>query len=184
MTKKEIKIVNFIYLNKEKLDQILKYRNQKFIREVSAKAEIITQAQHEKYIKKLKQKDTHFAFLITVDDKDYAVINYKKLDEITYCIGDYLVDELYKFEGGGIVSKACLLYVCNKIGAKFITYQIAHTNTRNFRSGVLGNVIYHEDEEGFFNEKLEVADFYSKEIMQTKPRKLFDKLYEIKEVML
>ena len=87
MRKKELRIINFLNLSHEKYMQILDYRNQEFVRAVSNSTEPITIKQHNGYHKLLEKRDIFFAFLITCDDKDYAVINFKKLEDGSFYVG-------------------------------------------------------------------------------------------------
>lgn len=184
MHQKSVKIINFLHLSKEKYDKILEYRNQAYIREASLNTDIITKQQHENYLNLLKKQDIFFAFLVTVQDNDYAVINLKKVDADTFYIGDYLVNEIYKFEGGGVVSKFCIHYICQKMGAKFIKYDIKHTTTRNLRTGKMGDVIEHKDDKDSFTQTVKIYDYNDPEVLNSKQRKLFDKMYSIKECVL
>ncbi|BCX79197.1 hypothetical protein [Campylobacter sp. 19-13652] len=184
MQQKSVRIVNFLHLSPEKYDKILEYRNQKYVREASLNTDIITKNQHENYLNLLKKQDLFFAFLITVDDKDYAVISLKKVNDDTFYIGDYLVNEVYKFEGGGVVNKFCTHYICEKLGAKFISYDILYTTTRNLRTGKMGEVVAHKENDSSFTQTTKLYSYNSLEILNSKQRKLFDKMYEIKECIL
>lgn len=184
MKKREIKIVNFLYLDEKKYNKILEYRNQEYIRKVSINENIISKKEHKDYLELLKKKDKYFSFLITINKKDYGVISLKKITEDTYSIGDYLVKEDYKFEGGGVVNRFCLLYICNKLNIKYITYDIKYSNTRGFRTGSIAKINSYTEKDGFFSEIAEVFDFFDKDILKSKPRKLFDKLYQIKECQI
>ena len=184
MKKKEIKIINFLHLSEEEYAKILEYRNQGYIREVSTNQNIISKEEHKNYLYLLKRKDIYFSFLITNDDKDYGVISLKKITDDTYFIGDYLVKEESKFEGGGVVNKFCILYLCNKLNIKHLSYDIKYSNTRGFRTGAIAKINYYEEKDGFFSETSEVLNFFDKDIINSKPRKLFDKLYEIRECQI
>ncbi|UXC29330.1 hypothetical protein N3114_11845 [Aliarcobacter butzleri] len=184
MKKKEIKIINFLYLDEEEYNKILEYRNQEYIRKVSTNQDIISQEEHKNYLGLLRKKEKYFAFLIRNNDRDYGVISLKKITDDTYYIGDYLVNEDYKFEGGGVVNRFCILYICNKLNIKYITYDIKYINTRAFRAGSIAKIINYTEDYESFNETAEVLDFLDKDILNSKPRKLFDKLYEIKECQI
>ena len=80
MKKREIKIINFLNLSEEKYMNILEYRNQEYIRNVSLNTNYISIEDHKKYFELLVKKDNYFAFLITNDNKDYSVINLKKIN--------------------------------------------------------------------------------------------------------
>lgn len=184
MKKRELKITNFLYLHEDRYNKILKYRNQEFIRKVSINENIISKEEHKNYLKLLREKDTYFAFLITNNDQDYGVISLKKIKDGTYCIGDYLVKEEYKFEGGGVVNRFCTLYICNKLNIKYLTYDIKYSNRRGFRAGYIAKINTYEEKDGFFSESAEILDFFDEDILNSKARKLFDKLYEIKECQI
>lgn len=184
MKKKELRIINFLNLSHEKYMQILKYRNQEFVRVVSNSTELITTKQHNDYHKLLEKRDIFFAFLITCDDKDYAVINFKKLEDGSFYVGYYLVDELYKFEGGGVVLHNCMMFICWKLGIKLISYEVRYTNSRGFRVGQGGTLISSRNEENYFYHTSKLYDYDSKILKETKSRKLFDKLYDIKEMQI
>ncbi len=184
MKKRELKIINFLYLNEDKHNKILEYRNQEYIRKVSINEGIITKEEHNHYLELLKKKDKYFAFLITNNGQDYGVISLKKLSEDTYNIGDYLVKEDYKFEGGGVVNKFCIIYICNKLNIKYLSYDMKYSNKRGLRTGIIAKINSYTEKDGFFSEIAEVFDFLDKNILKTKPRKLFDKLYQIKECQI
>ena len=184
MKKRELKIINFLHLNEEEYAKILEYRNQEYIRKVSTSQDIISEEEHKNYLKRLKKEDEYFAFIIKNDNKDYGIISLKKLSENTYNIGDYLVKEESKFEGGGVVNKFCILYLCNKLNIKHLSYDIKYSNTRGFRTGAIAKINYYEEKDGFFSETSEVLNFFDKDIINSKPRKLFDKLYEIRECQI
>ncbi|MFW3341648.1 hypothetical protein [Aliarcobacter butzleri] len=184
MKKKEIKIINFLHLEEEKYNKILEYRNQEYIRKVSTNQNIISKEEHINYLELLKKKDKYFAFLIINNEQDYGIISLKKITDDTYSIGDYLVNEDYKFEGGGVVNRFCLLYICNKLNIKYITYDIKYSNKRGFRAGSIAKINSYLEKDGFFSETAEVLNFFDKDILNSKPRKLFDKLYEIKECQI
>lgn len=184
MKKREIKIINFLHLSEEEYAKILEYRNQEYIRKVSISQDIITEEEHKNYLERLKKEDEYFAFMIKNDNKDYGVISLKKLTEDSYNIGDYLVKDDYKFEGGGVVNKFCILYICNKLNIRYLSYDIKYSNTRGFRAGPITKFLSHERKENFFSETAEVLSFFDKDILNSKPRKLFDKLYEIKDCQI
>lgn len=179
MKKREIKIVNFLYLDEKKYNKILEYRNQEYIRKVSINSNLITKEQHMNYLELLKKKDEYFAFLIINNDQDYGVISLKKITDDTYYIGDYLVKEDYKFEGGGVVNRFCVQYICNKLDIKYLTSDIKYSNTRTFRSGKIGELISREIKDETFSDTIEIFDFFNKDVLNSKARKMFDKLYEI-----
>lgn len=179
MKKREVSIINFLNLSKEEYEKILEYRNQKFIRKSSKNQNIITKEEHENYHKLLEKKDKFFAFLIRVDDVDYGVISLKKIDEKTYYIGEYLVDELYKFEGGGVMLRFCMLYLFNIMGVKYTSYDIKTTNTRGIRSGIISKWLYGCQKDDFYQGVLEILDFNDPQILNSKARKMFDKIYTI-----
>lgn len=184
MKKRELKITNFLYLDEENYNKVLEYRNQEFIRKVSMNPDIITMKEHKNYLELLKKKDIYFAFLITNNEEDYGVISLKKITENSYSVGDYLVKEKFKFEGGGVVNKFCMMYLCNKLNIKYLSYDIKYFNTRGFRTGSIAKISSYEEKDDFFSETSEVLDFLDKNVLSSKPRKLFDKLYEIKECQI
>lgn len=179
MKKREIKIINFLNLSEEKYMNILEYRNQEYIRNVSLNTNYISIEDHKKYFELLVKKDNYFAFLITNDNKDYSVINLKKINNNTYYIGDYLVKEEFKFEGGGVVNRFCVQYICNKLDIKYLTSDVKYSNTRTFRSGKIGELISREIKDETFSDTIEIFDFFNKDVLNSKARKMFDKLYEI-----
>ncbi len=186
MKKRKLKIINFLYLDDEKYNKIREYRNQEYIRKVSLDDRIITKEEHQNYKKLLEKKDKYFAYLITCDDEDYAVITFKKLDDDTYNIGEYLVKEEYKYEGGGVVNRYCILLLCNKLDIKLVRFQILWYNSRGFKAGNVSKIkesTYNQNN-GFIEGLLEMLDFNDKEVVESKARKLFDKMYEIIEVKL
>ena len=184
MRKKELRIINFLNLSHEKYMKILEYRNQEFVRVVSNSTELITSKQHNDYHKLLEKKDIFFAFLITCEDKDYAVINFKKLEDGSFYVGYYLVDELYKFEGGGVVLHNCMMFICWKLGIKFISYDIKIENSRVFRVGYGGKTISSSQNGDSYHYITELFEFDNDIVKNTKSRKLFDKLYDIKEMQI
>lgn len=181
MKKRNIKIINFLHLDEEKYIKIRNYRNQEFIRKVSSHTDLITEEEHWKYLELLKKQDNYLAFLITRDDEDYGVITLKKFTDDTYFIGDYLVNELYKYEGGGIVNRICISYIASKLNIKYLKTMQNKNNTRSNRAGGVKTlkVISLNDD---FNDVIAIIDdFYSPDTLSSKPRILFDKLYVISE---
>lgn len=184
MRKRKLKIINFNYLSKQKYNKIREYRNQTYIRDVSLNSNPITREEHTKYLKLLKEGTDYFAYLITSDNKDYGVITLKKIDEKTYLIGDYLVKEDYKYEGGGVVNRYCIIYICNQLNIKFLNVEQKITNTRGNRAGTISQVKESIYENGYLKESVEVLGFNDKEVSNTKARILFDKLYQINSCIL
>ena len=185
MKKREIKIVNFLYLDEKKYNKILEYRNQEYIRKVSINENIISKKEHKDYLELLKKKDKYFSFLITINKKDYGVISLKKITEDTYSIVDYLVKEEYKFEGGGIVNRICLSYIASKLNIKYLKSKQLIDNTRGNRLGGVKTIEVIRCENSDFNEiKAVVDNFYDESIINSKSRMLFDKLYDIKDCQI
>ena len=185
MKKRAINIINFLNLSKERYYKILEYRNQDFVREVSNGTNYITLDEHTNYLKLLEKKDKFFAFLILVDGKDYGVVSLKKTAEDTCYIGHYLVDELYKFEGGGVVARCCISYICTKLNVRYTSYSIKTTNTRGFRTSCdSAKVVSVQEQNGFYEGVMEILNFNSDEFKKSKSKKLFDKLYEINDCEL
>lgn len=181
MKKRELKIINFLHLSDEKYNQIREYRNQKFIREVSLNQDIITSKEHNEYKKLLQEKDKFFAFLILSNDKDYSVLSFKKIDGRTYYIGDYLVKEEYKYEGGGVVNRFCTIQICDKLNIQYLKYNIKLTNSRGFRAGAITNIQQSEVKNGIITELARVRDLNDTELNNSKAKILFDKMYKIVE---
>lgn len=184
MEKRKLKIINVLYLPEEKYNKIREYRNQEYIRKVCLNSNVITKEEHQFYKQLLEKREKHFAFLILNDEKDYGVITLKKEDEGIYIIGDYLVNELYKFEGGGIVNRFCINLLCNKLNIRFLKVEQQINNTRGNRAGIIAKIqdITYENE--YFKSIVEVFDYNDERIVNAKSRKLFDKLYEITEYKL
>jgi len=179
--KKQIRIVNFLKLNEDKFKKIREYRNQDYIRNVSFNTKEISEEEHNNYKKLLEQKDIYFAYLITCNEKDYGVISLKKINDDTYFIGDYLVDEIYQYEGGGIVNRICISYLSSKLGIKFLKSIQKKTNKRSNRAGGVKTVGIKSFDDNFNSILVSVDEFNSPETLNSKPRILFDKLYEIRD---
>ena len=90
------------------------------------------------------------------------MLNLKKINNNTYYIGDYLVKEEFKFEGGGVVNRFCVQYICNKLDIKYLTSDIKYSNTRTFRSGKIGELISREIKDETFSDTIEIFDFFNK----------------------
>lgn len=184
MRRRELSIINFLYLEEEKYNKIREYRNQQYIVNVSSNTNLITEEEHHNYFKLLKEKDTYFAFLIRRNNEDYGVVTLKKITDDTYYIGDYLVKEEYKFEGGGVVNRICISYLANKLNIKYFKTMQYKGNLRGNRSGGVKTIEIVSLQDGF-NEITSIVDYYyDKNIVDSKPRKLFDKLYVIKECQI
>lgn len=184
MKKRILRIINFLYLSNEKYSKIREYRNQDYIRKMSLNSNIILEKEHQNYKKLLQEKQNHFAFLVTSDDKDYGVITLKKDEDNVYTIGDYLVNEVYQYEGGGVANRFCINYLCNKLEIKYVRAKQHKSNTRGNRGGGVFTV-EHINSDDIFNEYLaEVPNFNDEKVLNTKARKVFDKLYIIEEVKL
>lgn len=177
--KRNIKIINVLHLEEERFAKIRDYRNQEYIRKVSVNTNHITVEEHWKYLELLKKQDNYFAFLITRDDEDFGVISLKKFSDDTYFIGDYLVDELSKYEGGGIVNRICISYIASKLNIKYLKTMQNKNNTRSNRAGGVKTLKVVSLNNDFNDVTAIVDDFYSPDTLNSKPRKLFDKLYEI-----
>lgn len=184
MKKRKLKIINFLYLSDDKYEQIREYRNQEYVREVSLNQNKISPQEHFEYKKLLEKKDKHSAYLILCDDKDYGVITFKKDSSDTSYIGSYLVDENYKYEGGGVVIRYSTIILCNKLEVKLLKTELKKTNTRGARTGVIAQVEGGSYEGEYIKEDIKVFNFDDDIVKNTKPRRLFDRLYEITEIML
>lgn len=184
MKKRNLEIINFLHLNNQYYNQILKYRNQEYVREVSLNTNPISQAEHQNYRRLLKEKKQYFAYLIKNDDKDYGVITLKKGQDDIYTIGDYLIDQTYKYEGGGIVNRFCIMFLCNKLSIRYLKSEFKVSNTRGHRAGSISKINSCIRKDNFFQEYAEVLNFYDESVLNSKARKLFDKVYEIKSIKL
>ena len=180
MRKKRLEIINFVNLSDEKYRKILEYRNQEYVRTVSNSPEPITVKQHEAYREALKKRDKFFAFLITCDGEDYAVINLKKLDDGSFYLGYYLTDELYKFEGGGVAVHNCMMYICDRLKIKLISYDIKPENSRVFRVGRGGEDIAVSSNSEALHHLVRLYGYDDERVKNSKSAKLFNKIYEIK----
>lgn len=184
MKKRKLRIINFLYLSDEKYNKIREYRNQQFIREVSLNSNIISEEEHEKYKKLLEKKKDYFAFLILNDEKDYSVITFKKINEDLYEIGEYLVKEEYKYEGGGIVNRYCTILLCNNLNIKYLNYLMKQDNTRGNRLGVIAKIQESKCQNGLVHEFIEVLKYDDEIVRREKGKKLFDKVYEIEKILI
>lgn len=184
--KSEIKIINFLYLNEEKYFKILEYRNQEFIRKNSLNTAKITPEEHKNYKALLEKKDKFFAFLVLKDDEDYGVISLKKIKENHFELGDYLVNKNFQFEGGGVVLNMAQIYLLNALNVKILSYDVKCSNTRRLRDvkEAQNYAIKHEIRDGLIHQTILLNDINSPEILNWKQKKLFDKLYEIKEILI
>ena len=181
MRKKRLEIINFVNLSDEKHRKILEYRNQEYVRTVSNSLEPITVKQHEAYREALKKHDKFFAFLIMCDGEDYAVINLKKLDDGSFYLGYYLTDELYKFEGGGVAVHNCMMYICDRLKIKLISYDIKPENSRVFRVGQGGEDIAVSSNSEALHHLVRLYGYDDERVKNSKSAKLFNKIYEIKD---
>ena len=184
MKKRKLNIINFLYLSEDKYNNIREYRNQDFVREFSFSRKIISIIEHKKYKEMLEKKEDYFAFLITKDNSDYSVITLKKIDNGKYSVGEYLVKEEYKYEGGGIVTRFCMSYILNKLNIKCIISQHSIENRRGYRSGVIAEIKDETYDNGYLSETIEVLEFNDPKSKESKARKCFDKIYEIVDVFL
>lgn len=184
MKKRDLKIINFLYLSDEKLKKIREYRNQEYVRDVSISKNIISENEHKNYLTLLEKKDKYFAFLVLNEEKDYGVITFNKIDDKIYYIGDYLVKEEYKFEGGGIANRFCINILCNRLNIKFLKAKQQIDNTRGNRGGGVFTLEHTSCKDGFNEYLVEVPSFDDERISNTKAKKMFDKLYTIKEVKI
>lgn len=182
MKKTKLKIINFLYLSDEKYYKIREYRNQDFIIEFSFSKKSISLEEHKDYKKMLERREDYFAFLITKDNLDYSVITLKRINEEEYSVGEYLVKEEYKYEGGGIATRFCMSYLLNSLGIKFIRSEHSIKNKRGYRSGVIAEIKNETYENGYLSESIEVLDFNHPKSKESKARKCFDKIYEIVEL--
>ncbi len=184
MQKRKLKIINFLYLTDEKYNKIREYRNQEYIRKVSLNTKIISKEEHKNYKFFLEERKKYFAYLILNDEKDYGVITLKKDFDMTYTVGDYLIDGSSKYEGGGVVNRFCIMYLCNMLNIKYLNSEFKIDNTRGHRAGLISKVNSCIEKDGFFIEYSQVLDFNNKSVIESKARKLFDKIYEIEEIKL
>ena len=184
MKKRKLKIINFLYLSNEKFKKIREYRNQNYIREVSLNSSLISEKEHYEYKELLEKEDNYFAFLIINDDKDYGVISFKKNKDESFTVGDYLVDEKYKYEGGGIVNRYCIMYICNNLSINYLKSEFKVDNKRGHRAGTISKVDDCIRQDDFFTEYSQVLDYFDKDVLLSKSRILFDKLYAIEEVKI
>ena len=66
---------------------------------------------------------------------------------------------------------------------KFINYLIQKNNTRSKRIGEYGNIISKNEDNEFYDFKVEISDFNSPYILNLKSRQLFDKMYYIDKIL-
>lgn len=183
--KSKIEIISFLYLTDEEYFKIIEYRNQKFVRNVSCNTEKISYEQHLNYRELLKKKDNYFSFLIKKDGQDYAVISFKKCKNGNFTAGDYLIDEEFQFEGGGIIILVCEIYLCNYLKIEQLEYEVKLNNKRGLRnSKIFGIKQKREVKDGFVYEIVKILPLDSLEIQNSRFKKLFDKLYEIEVVQI
>ena len=184
MLKRKLKIINFNHLSEDHFDRIREYRNQDFVRAVSLDSKPISKAEHERFRTLLKSSDRHFSYLIKREDQDYGIINIKKLDGHICTIGDYLVDEIFQYEGGGIVNRLCICQVCNRLDLRFVRAKQQVSNTRGNRGGGVFTVEHVGYADGFNEYLSEIPDFDDPRVANSRARKAFDKLYEVDELVL
>ncbi len=181
MIKRKLKLLNFIDLSANKYNKIRDYRNQEYIIIRSKNTNLISKQDHSNYLKLLKKQDKYFAYLITNNNEDYGVITFNKIDKNTFLVGDYLVKEEYKYEGGGVANRYCMLYLANKLNIKFIQSEIQTNNTRGHRAGAIAKIKKSFYKDGYLKEFSEFLKFDDPIVVNSKARKLFDKIYSIEE---
>lgn len=184
MKKRKLKILNFLCLTDEKYNKIREYRNQEYIRNVSLNKDIISKSEHQDYKKLLEKKENYFAYLILNDEKDYGVISFTKIGEDICTLGDYLVNDDYKYEGGGVVNRFCINYLANRLGFNYVRAMQHINNTRGNRGGGVLTIKSLGTKDNFQEYLAEIPNFNDERIKNTKARAMFDKLYEIKELNL
>ena len=109
------------------------------------------------------------------------MINFKKLDDGSFYLGYYLTDELYKFEGGGVAVHNCMMYICNRLKIKLISYDIKPDNSRVFRVGQCGEDIAVSGSSEALHHLVRIYGYDDERVKNSKSAKLFNKIYEIKD---
>ncbi len=116
--KNSLSFVNFIYLSKEELLEILKHRNAPEIRKQMVHSEIISEQEHFKFCENLRTNNHLFYYAVFFNEQLIGVVDYVLLDEKerTYTPGCYFFDEpsIVRthaiFAASYILEKKCLLY--------------------------------------------------------------------------
>lgn len=97
-----IYFVNFFNLNSEYKNKIREWRNQLFVREKMINKSIISKEEHEEFITNLTKKEDMF-YLFFFNRKPFGVASLKKVDDINYEYGQYLINKKDLNSGLGII---------------------------------------------------------------------------------
>jgi len=176
-SKRPINIFNFVTLKDEHFNKVRDYRNQEFVRGASIYQDRVSYSEHQEYRSRLLRQDREFAYIVQNESTDYGVISIHRIDSTTCSVGDYLVDEKFKFEGGGIVNRLSICKICNHLGFTRIKAKQQAGNTRGSRAGGVFTVAHLGTNNGFDEFLSEVPDYEDSRVRNSRARKMFDKLY-------
>jgi len=100
-----ITIINFIELDDTEKNEILSWRNNEHVRKWMHNSNIISQSDHYKFIKTLKENKNKQYFLVKEQNKKIGVINFIRMDEYTE-FGVYTNPE-YRGYGKKLMTTIC-----------------------------------------------------------------------------
>ena len=166
-------------LDDETIAQLRIWRNQDFVRKQMHNKGLISQQEHQKWVRNVKNDSKRDVFVIFLDNEPIGVCQYKILDDKgTIELGDYLISEDYKNKGFGfIVTYAFWQIAYQLLHAKKAYYEVIETNTLMLKMTHRNNdelVREYVNEEG---QKVYCYTFnYGPEDLQSKKYKLFHSL--------
>lgn len=149
------KAVSLNKLDDETIMQIRVWRNQDFVRNMMFNSEIIGEEEHLNWINALKNDKNRDLFLFYIDEKPFAVIQYKYHEDGNYVeMGDYLISEEYQYMGYGTIMRYyTLVLIFDYLGFDRMCGEIRDINSKNIRTTkrIYGNervVLKEKDAEG------------------------------------
>lgn len=93
--------INLFNLSKEYKNRIRLWRNQSFVREKMVNKNIISKEEHDKFINNLTEEDMYYLFFLNSNAFGFASL--KKIDNIYYEYGHYLINKKDLNSGLGII---------------------------------------------------------------------------------
>ena len=96
-----IYFVNFFNLNEEYKNKIRAWRNQLFVRDKMINKSIISKEEHEEFMTNLTKEDMFYLFFF--NRRPFGVASLKKVDNINYEYGQYLINKKDLNSGLGII---------------------------------------------------------------------------------
>lgn len=122
------KLVNFIDLSQDKLEIILEWRNNVFVRENMYSKHIISLQEHLNFTNNLKTSITDLYFLVLDNDLEIGVIYFNNITESSCTMGLYANPNIQKV--GSLLMKSIIDYAFNRLKCQTIQAEVFEKNEK------------------------------------------------------